>query len=52
MRDGNVLGYDIEFSIPGWRYVGVAAAAGAASVGVGLLALGLTAVVVARRRPV
>jgi hypothetical protein len=52
MQDGNLLGYDVEFAIPGARYAGVVAAVGAASVGVGLLALGLTAVVVGRRRPV
>jgi hypothetical protein len=52
MEDGNVLGYDVEFSIPGSRYPEVAAVVGAASIGLGLVALGLTAVVVSRRRPV
>jgi hypothetical protein len=51
MQDGNVLGYDVEFAIPGSRYAAVVGVVGAASVGVGLVALGLTAVVVSRRRP-
>ena len=52
MQQGNLLGYDVEFAIPGARYPDVVAVVGAASIGVGLVALGLTAVVVSRRRPV
>jgi ABC-type transport system involved in multi-copper enzyme maturation permease subunit len=52
MQEGNVLGYDVEFAIPGPRYGDVLAVVGAASIGVGLVALGLTAVVVHQRRPV
>lgn len=52
MRDGNVLGTEVTFSIPGSRYGEVVAVVGAGSLGLGLAALALTVIVVRRRRPV
>ncbi len=51
MRAGNVLGYDVQFVIPGDRYPAVVAREGALAGALGLAALGATALVVARRRP-
>jgi hypothetical protein len=51
MRDGNVLGYDVEFSIPGPRYPEILAVVAAATIAMAVAAFGLTALVVAGRRP-
>jgi hypothetical protein len=51
MRAGNVLGYDVQFVIPGERYTAVVAREAAIAGGLGLVALGATALVVRRRRP-
>ena len=52
MAAGRVLGYDIVFAIPGARYANVVAQEAAVAGALGLVALGLTALVVRRRRPV
>jgi hypothetical protein len=51
IRAGNVLGYEVSLEIPGARYPEVAAREGAATGGIGLLALALAAFVVRQRRP-
>lgn len=51
MLAGNVLGYDVQFVIPGERYPAVVAREGAIAAGLGLVALAFTALVVSRRRP-
>jgi hypothetical protein len=51
MLAGRVLGYDIALVIPGSQYTAVTAREGAASVGIGLVALFASAFVVRRRRP-
>lgn len=52
MRDGDALGTEVVFAIPGSQYAQVAAVVGAGSLALGLVALGLTTLVVRRRRPV
>lgn len=52
MRDGNALGTEVVFAIPGSQYAQVAAVVGAGSLALGLVALALTGLVVRRRRPV
>lgn len=49
---GRVLGYDARLTIPGQRYPEIVLRHSALAAGLGIIALGLTAIVVARRRPV
>lgn len=50
-RAGRVAGYEVAFVIPGKRYPEIVARESAEIIGLGLLALGITALVVRRRRP-
>jgi len=51
MEAGRLLGYDAQLTIPGERYPEVVLRHSALAVGLGVLALGLAAIVVVRRRP-
>lgn len=51
LEAGRLLGYDAQLVIPGQRYPELVVRDSALSVGLGIIALGLAAVVVVRRRP-
>ena len=51
LRAGTILGYEVTLVIPGSRYAAVTAREGAATGGIGLVALALSSWVVRRRRP-
>lgn len=51
LRAGKPIGYEVAFVIPGSRYPEIVARESAEAIGLGLLAVGLTALVVRRRRP-
>ncbi|HUH07564.1 MAG TPA: hypothetical protein VML96_07130 [Egibacteraceae bacterium] len=52
LQAGRLLGYDARLSIPGQRYPELVLRHSALAAALGMLALGLTAIVVVRRRPV
>ena len=51
LEAGRVLGYDARLTIPGKRYPDIVIRHSGLAVGLGIVALGLTAIVVVRRRP-